>query len=119
MSVALSPIAGMATDFSLVNGPPGVSARYTFQAARPFSDAVVHSRSIEPPVWEAVKDARSYGAYGSGRARPSNRALPPPGRASLRSTTHASRASPQGTETRPFPAASKRTGTRTGCGPQG
>src|SRR2546428_5268827 len=78
-----------------------------FQAWSPFSEAVVHSRRIDEPISDAVNDARSYGAYGSGTARASKRLPPPPGRASLRKTIQASRASLQGMERRAGAAAAK------------
>src|SRR3989442_13597420 len=74
-----------------------------FQAWSPFSEAVVHSRRIDEPISDAVNDARSYGAYGSGTARASKRLPPPPGRASLRKTIQASRASLQGIDRRAGP----------------
>src|SRR3989442_14576084 len=90
-----------------------------FQAWSPFSDAVVHSRRIDGPISDAVNDARSYGEYGSRAACASKRVLAPPGRASLRKTIQASRASLQGMDRRAGPAASKvEIGTRAGWGPQ-
>src|SRR2546428_11271623 len=71
-----------------------------FQARSPFSEAVVHSRRMDEPISDAVNDARSNGAYGSRAARASNRVPPPPGRASLRKTIQASRASLQGIDRR-------------------
>src|SRR2546426_5122869 len=91
-----------------------------FQARSPFSEAVVHSRRMDEPISDAVNDARSNGAYGSRPARASNRVLPAPGRASLRKTIQASRASLQGMDRRAGPAAAKaQIGMRTGWGAPG